>query len=193
MINGFPHRKIYAADLLGGTEHEFVVGMYVAILRRWPDPDGYEYFMRRGLVSALDRKNALQEMASSAEAQQVGQEVDFSETEVSHVGSASTAVMFLAAELLFAQLQRVQSAMNVVLGIASETTYAPLQKLLDGDQSQRDIAAEVADLRMQVAAIRNSLNDQKVIAADLASEISSALRSLIRHEVGKVGTSEPVQ
>ena len=40
---------IRAADLLVGSDHDFVVNLYLAALGRWPDEEGYTHF--RGMVA----------------------------------------------------------------------------------------------------------------------------------------------
>ena len=39
--------QITAADLLVGTDEDFVINLYLACLGRWPDPPGYEHLLAK--------------------------------------------------------------------------------------------------------------------------------------------------
>jgi len=71
-----PRRAPEAGDLLAGDDHDFVVNLYLALLRRWPDEAGYRHFM--GAVSGRPerRLDALREMAASEEARRAGAAVE---------------------------------------------------------------------------------------------------------------------
>ncbi len=67
-----PPRRLDAAELLHGSDHEFIVNMYLAALRRWPDDAGYRRFL--GLIANRPerRMDALREVAGSEEAVRLG-------------------------------------------------------------------------------------------------------------------------
>ena len=59
-----PRRAPEPGDLLAGDDHDFVVNLYLALLRRWPDEAGYRHFM--GMVAGRPerRLDALRQMVS---------------------------------------------------------------------------------------------------------------------------------
>ena len=71
-----PRRAPEPGDLLAGDDHDFVVNLYLALPRRWPDEAGYRHFM--GMVSGRPerRLDALREMAGSEEVRRAGVPVE---------------------------------------------------------------------------------------------------------------------
>ncbi|MCB4823639.1 DUF4214 domain-containing protein [Roseicella aerolata] len=66
-----------AADLIGGEDHDFVVDLYLAVLRRWPDPAGYRRYLEQVAGRPERRLEALREVAGSEEAARAGTRVAF--------------------------------------------------------------------------------------------------------------------
>ena len=58
--------------LAAGDDHDFVVNLYLALLRRWPDDAGYRHFL--GMVAGRPerRLDALRQMAGSEETRRAG-------------------------------------------------------------------------------------------------------------------------
>ena len=60
-----PQRAPEPGDLLAGDDHDFVVNLYLALLRRWPDEDGYRHFLAMVAGRPERRIEALRHMAKS--------------------------------------------------------------------------------------------------------------------------------
>jgi Domain of unknown function (DUF4214) len=63
-----PRRPFEAGDLLLGEDHDFIVNLYLAVLRRWPDAGGYRHFLEMIGNRPERRVDAIREMAASEEA-----------------------------------------------------------------------------------------------------------------------------
>jgi hypothetical protein len=61
-------REVNGSELLAGSDHEFVVNLYTVILNRWPDEDGYRHYLQRIENRPDIRRQAIQDVAGSAEA-----------------------------------------------------------------------------------------------------------------------------
>jgi hypothetical protein len=64
--------RITASDLIVGTDDDFVVNLYLAVLGRWPDPEGRVHFNRQVDGRPEARRAAILELANSPEAMQRG-------------------------------------------------------------------------------------------------------------------------
>lgn len=65
-------REIDGADLMGGSDHEFVVNLYTVILNRWPDEDGYRHHLGRIENKPELRRRVIEDVAGSPEARNLG-------------------------------------------------------------------------------------------------------------------------
>jgi hypothetical protein len=72
-------RVIPGEELLGGGDHEFLVNLYVAVLNRMPDEDGYRHYLARIEGRPEERRGVVEEVAASEEAQRLGTTVRFAE------------------------------------------------------------------------------------------------------------------
>ena len=59
-------------DLLGGSDHEFVVNLYSIVLNRWPDEDGYRHHLQRVENRPEMRRQLIDEIAGSPEGRNLG-------------------------------------------------------------------------------------------------------------------------
>jgi hypothetical protein len=59
-------------DLIGGSDHEFVVNLYSILLNRWPDEDGYRHHLERVENRPEMRRQLIDEVAGSPEGRQHG-------------------------------------------------------------------------------------------------------------------------
>lgn len=59
--------QITAADLLVGSDEDFVINLYLACLGRWPDPTGFEHMLSK-LAAGAARAQAITDVAASPEA-----------------------------------------------------------------------------------------------------------------------------
>ncbi len=64
--------EVNGNDLLGGTDHEFVVNLYSVILNRWPDEDGYRHHLERVENRPEMRRQLIDEVAGSPEGRNIG-------------------------------------------------------------------------------------------------------------------------
>lgn len=67
-----PRRTPEPGDLLAGDDHDFVVNLYLALLRRWPDDAGYRHFLEMIAGRPERRRDALREMVESEEVRRAG-------------------------------------------------------------------------------------------------------------------------
>lgn len=67
-----PRRAPEPGDLLAGDDHDFVVNLYLALLRRWPDEAGYRHFLDMVAGRPERRLDALREMVESEEVRRDG-------------------------------------------------------------------------------------------------------------------------
>jgi hypothetical protein len=66
-----PRRPFEAGDLLYGEDQDFVITLYIALLRRWPDEGGYRHYLELVANHPERRAEALREIAASDEAQRI--------------------------------------------------------------------------------------------------------------------------
>lgn len=65
-------RVFYIHELLGGSDHEFVVNLYTRLLNRWPDEGGYKHYMARIQGEPERRRETAIEIGQSGEAKSLG-------------------------------------------------------------------------------------------------------------------------
>ena len=65
-------RVFYVHEMLGGSDHEFVVNAYTRLLNRWPDEGGYRHYMSRVQGRPDVRRETLIEIGHSEEARNLG-------------------------------------------------------------------------------------------------------------------------
>ena len=65
-------REVNGQDLLGGSDHEFVVNLYTVLLNRWPDEDGYRHHLQRVENRPETRRQLVDEVAGSPEGRNLG-------------------------------------------------------------------------------------------------------------------------
>ncbi len=127
---------IRAADLLVGTDHDFVVNLYLAALGRWPDEEGYTHFRAMVADGMAGRIRALHVVARSPEAGKLGQRLPIDDPLVpSEPATALAAQLSLRTEYLRQQMSS---------GTATHAT-APV-----ADAMVRELRAEMAALRAEL-------------------------------------------
>lgn len=65
-------REVNGADLLNGSDHEFVVNLYTVLLNRWPDEDGYRHHLQRVENRPEMRRQLIDDVAGSPEGRNLG-------------------------------------------------------------------------------------------------------------------------
>ncbi len=130
--------EIHAADLLVGSDHDFVVNLYIAVLDRWPDPEGYANMRLAIAQGGAARKGALHSVVASPEAAQRGRRLVLDEPLLpSTAEQALAAQLALRTEFLLARIAEVRPA------AASRQT--PMPEVL-----VRELRAELAALRAEM-------------------------------------------
>lgn len=143
---------ISAADLIVGTDHDFVVNLYLALLGRWPDSAGYEHFMERIRDRPAERPGAILYMAQSPEAVQRGRHIPVPDPLVaSEPMKALAAQMDLRSAFLFREMTELA---NRPPPAAAEPSIAPLVRELRAEMAvlRREMREELAALAGKLAA-----------------------------------------
>ena len=65
-------REVNGQDLLGGSDHEFVVNLYTVILNRWPDEEGYRHHLEKVENRPEIRRQVIEDVAGSPEGRNLG-------------------------------------------------------------------------------------------------------------------------
>lgn len=65
-------RLFYLHELMGGSDHEFLVNLYTRVLNRWPDEGGYRHYLSRIEGKPDLRRATVIEITQSQEAQNLG-------------------------------------------------------------------------------------------------------------------------
>ena len=65
-------REVNGQELLGGSDHEFVVNLYTVILNRWPDEEGYRHHLEKVENRPQARRQVIEDVAGSPEARNLG-------------------------------------------------------------------------------------------------------------------------
>ena len=148
-----PPRRLDAAELLHGTDHEFIVNMYLAALRRWPDAAGYRRFL--GLIANRpeQRMDALREVAGSEEARRLGALVTVPEVALpADPNLARDAMMDVRTEVLQADIERLREAVALLSGVGG-AEVAGLQREL-AEARDAELRGEINALRREMAAVQ---------------------------------------
>ena len=121
-------RLFYLHELVGGSDHEFLVNLYTRVLNRWPDEGGYRHYLSRIEGKPEMRRATVIEIAHSQEAKNLGVALR-EETETPQPPSAAPAAA-------------------TAVPANGPASFAPL------DTASADVAkvlAEIEDLRRQLA------------------------------------------
>ncbi|WP_149539693.1 DUF4214 domain-containing protein [Siccirubricoccus phaeus] len=145
-----PRRRFEAGDLLFGEDHDFVVTLYVALLRRWPDPGGYAHY--HGLIADRPerRPDALREMLESEEAKRVAAPIHLPPGPILPTDplAALQAVLAIRSEFLAEQLLELREALAVQDGAGL------------GGLGAEVIEARDAALRQELALLRREVGER---------------------------------
>lgn len=141
--------SITAADLLVGSDEDFVINLYLACLGRWPDPAGFEHMMAKLAGSTAARAQAITDLAASPEALTRGRPVPVQDpllpAEPAHALGRQLA---LRTEYLLSLAQPVAAgAPSALLEELSAELATLRREIRDADQSPR---AEMTALRREL-------------------------------------------
>lgn len=182
-----PPRRLAAADLLHGEDHEFVVNIYLAVLRRWPDAPGYRHFLAMVANRPERRVEALREIAGSEEARRAGDLVTIPADPLpGDPNHARDAMMDVRTEVLQQDIARLREAVELLSGVGGAEVAALQRELAAADEAA--LRAEVAALRREVQA---ALANAPPPAAPALESLALGLARLIdSHVAGRLGGLE---
>lgn len=150
---GVPPRRIEAGDLLLGEDHDFVVNLYLAVLRRWPDPAGYRHYMEMIANRPERRVEAMRLMAASEEARRAGPALEIGPDPVlpSDPRRALAAVLALRTGWLQEQVAAVREAVELLGGPGGPELAGLGAELVE---------AREAALRSEINALRREMTER---------------------------------
>ncbi len=143
---------ITAAELIVGTDHDFVVNLYLALLDRWPDKAGYEHFMERVRDKPEERPGAIHYMAQSPEALSRGRHLPMPDPLVpGDPQRALAAQMDLRSSFLFARMEEIKA---IPAPQAADPAIGPLVREVRAEMAalRREMREELAALAARLAA-----------------------------------------
>jgi hypothetical protein len=147
-----PRRAPAPGDLLAGDDHDFVVNLYLAMLRRWPDEAGYQHFM--GMIAGHPerRLHAMRLMAESEEVQRGADSLDIGAEPVvpADPRRALAVALDLRTSWLRDQVAELREAVELLAGTGGPELAGLGAELIEA----RDAAlrSEIGALRREVAA-----------------------------------------
>ncbi len=148
-----PPRRLDAAELLHGSDHDFIVNMYLAALRRWPDAAGYRRFMALVANRPERRMDALREVAGSEEAVRLGALVTVPEQALPGDPSlARDAMLDIRTEVLQAEISGLREAVALLSGVGG-AEVAGLQREL-AEARDAELRGEINAVRRELAAVQ---------------------------------------
>ena len=159
-----PRRPPEAGDLLAGDDHDFVVNLYLALLRRWPDDAGYRDFL--GMVAGCPERriDALRRMAASEEARRDGAAPEIGPGPVvpADPRRALAVALDLRTSWLRDQVAELREALELLGGAGGPELSALAAELIEA----RDAAlrSEIGALRREVAELRGLLEGRSYAA-----------------------------
>lgn len=150
-----------AGDLLAGDDHDFVVNLYLALLRRWPDDAGYRDFL--GMVAGRPERriDALRRMAASEEAHRDGAtppEIPPGTVVPADPRRALAVALDLRTSWLRDQVAELREAVELLGGTGGPELSVLAAELIEA----RDAAlrSEIGALRREVAELRGRLEER---------------------------------
>ena len=138
---------ITAAELLVGSDEDFVINLYLAILGRWPDPDGFTHLIAKVSGRPEARIQAIVDLAGSPEAAMRGNPIAVPDP-------------LLPAEPL--------PALTAQFGLRT----AHLHKLISSPPPTRaaeDLTPLLRETRAEIAALRREMRERIAEAAERAA------------------------
>jgi hypothetical protein len=152
---------ITAADLLVGSDEDFVINLYLACLGRWPDPEGYEHLMAKLAGSAAARAQAITDLTASPEALTRGRQIPVQDpllpAEPVHALQRQLA---LRTEYLLSRTQTAAPSVTSAPGGLVEEMSAELAAL------RRELREASHTPRAELAALRRELREGLAAAAE---------------------------
>ncbi len=146
-----PRRRIEAGELLHGEDHDFVVNLYLAVLRRWPDPGGYRHYMDMIANRPERRVEAMRLMAGSEEARRAGSALEIGPDPVlpSDPRRALAATLALRTDWLQEQVAALREAVELLGGPGGPELAGLGAELIEAREAM--LRSEINALRREMA------------------------------------------
>jgi hypothetical protein len=147
-----PRRAPEPGDLLAGDDHDFVVNLYLALLRRWPDDAGYRHFREMVAGRPELRLDAFREIAESEEVRRAGTALEVGSAPV--VPADPRRALAVALDLWTSWLRDEVAELREAVELLGGTGGAELAGLAAELIEARDAAlrSEIGALRREMAA-----------------------------------------
>ena len=162
-----PRRAPEPGDLLAGDDHDFVVNLYLALLRRWPDEAGYRHFLDMVAGRPERRLDALREMVESEEVRRDGAALEIGPGPVvpADPRRALAMALDLRTSWLRDQVAELREAVELLGGAGGPELAGLTAELIEA----RDAAlrSEIGALRREVAELRALLEGRAAAAGPL--------------------------
>lgn len=156
-----PRRPLEAGDLLFGEDHDFVVNLYLALLRRWPDPGGYGHYLGMVANRPERRVDAIRQMAGSEEARRAGAAISVPASGPvlpSDPRRAMAAALDLRTEWLREQVAGLREAVELLGGPGGPELAGLGAEIIE---------ARDAELRSEINALRREMGGRMEALLDL--------------------------
>ena len=160
MAAATPRRPVEAGDLLFGEDHDFVVNLYLAALRRWPDPGGYHHYLGMVANRPERRIDAIRQIAGSEEARRAGTAIAIPPGPVlpADPRRAMAAMLDLRTEWLREQVAGLREAVELLGGPGGPELAGLGTELIE---------ARDAELRSEINALRRETGERLEALAGL--------------------------
>lgn len=147
--------QITAADLLVGSDEDFAINLYLAVLGRWPDPVGFGRMVQGVAGSQAARTQAIIDLSASEEAATRGRAIEVPDPLLpSEPMEAMQRQLALRTDFLHQALQQRPAAL---------------------DDTRVDVEPLLRELRTEMAALRREMRER---LAALREETAVPLRDV---------------
>lgn len=120
-------RVFYVHELLGGSDHEFLVNLYTRLLNRWPDEGGYQHYLGRIAGRPETRRETVLAVGHSDEAKNLGV-VLREESDAPEAAPAATPTATEVPAALTALLAEIDGLRRQLAGRGPDDAQAALER-----------------------------------------------------------------
>ena len=173
---------ITAADLLVGSDEDFINNLYLAVLGRWPDPSGFAHLMAKIAGSQEARIQAITDVATSDEGMSRGRRLPVSDPLLpSEPTTALRRELALRTDflrgLIEARRPATPSETEAVEPVLAEmrADVAALRREIGERLVERDAQrTEIREIRSDMAALRREMRERLAGSGVIASAPEAA-------------------
>ncbi len=149
-------RVFYVHELLGGSDHEFLVNLYTRVLNRWPDEGGYKHYLSRIEGRPDTRRETVLEIGHSDEARTLG--IVLREEEEGEPAPATAGAGAAAPAEAGAVLAEIEALRRQLAAAEQDEAQTALER---AEAGLRRLRTEVDALHADVClALRNIMQDR---------------------------------